>query len=68
MIEENKVYSARALAAELGVGKDKIYRWAKQGKMPSTRIDEHSPLRFTGWSIKAWLDTKTHKPVEGEST
>lgn len=67
MIEDNKVYSAQEIAAELRIGKDKVYRMAKKGILPSVKIDKTSPLRFTGWSIKQWLDMQTQKTMKGET-
>lgn len=50
------------VAAYLGFSVDTIYNKVQAREIPHTRIG--NTLRFTKWTINAWLDRNTVTPVE----
>lgn len=58
MLELNQIYSARQLAKVLHISTRTVYYLVEQGKIPYVRITPESHIRFTGWQIRQWLDTK----------
>lgn len=59
LLESDRVYSAKALAKALHVSVRTIYNLASRSELPFVKITPKSDMRFPGWQIKQWLDTKT---------
>ena len=53
--------TAKQTAAALGISNKTIYRLAKEGRIPYSRI--HSSLRFRQADIDAWLESKSFQPA-----
>lgn len=64
MLELNRIYSASQLAKVLHVSTRTVYYLVEQGNIPYVRITPKSHIRFPGWQIRQWLDTK----MEGGGT
>lgn len=58
MIEPNAIYSAKQLAAALHISTRAVYYMVKRGKIPYVRITPDSHIRFPGWQIRQWINTK----------
>lgn len=61
LLESDRVYSAKALAKALHVSVRTIYNLASRSELPFVKITPKSDMRFPGWQIKQWLDTKMQR-------
>ena len=52
------MYSAGEIARLLPTDIQNIYKWVKSGEIPHIKLTEKSEIRFAGWEIRAWLDSK----------
>jgi len=58
--------TAKQTATALGISDKTIYRLAKEGRIPYSRI--HSSLRFRQADIDAWLESKSFQPAGMKKT
>lgn len=52
------MYSAVEIARLLHTDIQNVYKWVKTGEIPHIKLNEKSEIRFAGWEIRAWLDSK----------
>lgn len=65
-LDPKQVYSAKTLAQALQVSVRTIYNLAARKEIPYVKITPGSSMRFPGWMVRRWLDTKAITD-EGES-
>lgn len=57
-LDPNTIYSANQLAKALHISTRTVYYMVKRGEIPYVRITPDSHIRFPGWQIRQWIDTK----------
>lgn len=57
-LDPNMIYSANQLAKALHISTRTVYYMVKRGEIPYVRITPDSHIRFPGWQIRQWIDTK----------
>lgn len=57
-LDPNTIYSANQLAKALHISTRTVYYMVKRGEIPYVRITPDSHIRFPGWQMRQWIDTK----------
>jgi predicted DNA-binding transcriptional regulator AlpA len=61
----DSVYSVPQLAKLLQIRPETIYTMVRKKMIPYIQLSESTQIRFAGWQIRAWLDSKMSSYAKG---